>query len=372
MFTKLSPDELAKAGAAPKPDEKRPIVPVPADAPPMNFRHPTFGKPSKVWRYTMADGSLVGYVGRFDYRLEDGSPAKEVLPITFCEVTGKRPAWRSKGFPEPRPLYRLHEFAERPEAAVLICEGEKCADAAAELLPEMICTTPPGGAKAPSKADWVCMKGRRVIIATDADQPGREFGDEVARLVRDAGAAEVLHLPGEALRQDAAEGYDIADAVEDGITADQVRRAIRAYDDPGEEDWPFRVNRRGVWKRTDRQDKETGEIKSDWRPICTELHVLADTRNVEGEDWGRLLKLTDRDGKSKTWAMPMSLLAGDGTAIRDRLYSMGLVGQPTKFAREGLLEYIATARPKEKARCVARIGWGGDAFVLPSRTMGDF
>ncbi|WP_108221625.1 DUF3987 domain-containing protein [Cereibacter azotoformans] len=233
---RFTPEELAKAGTAPKADGRRPVVPVPADAPPMDFRHTKLDKPSSVWRYTTADGGLVGYVARFDFKGKDGEPDKTYLPITFCEAPGKRPAWMAKAFPEPRPLYRLHEFTQRPEAALLIGEGEKVADAAAGLLPEVIGTTPPGGAKAPSKADWAYVKGRRVIIATDADKPGREFGDEVARLAREAGAAEILHLPGEELRSDAPEGYDLADAVEEGISADQVRRAIRAYEFPASSD----------------------------------------------------------------------------------------------------------------------------------------
>ncbi len=137
-------------------------------------------------------------------------------------------------------------------------------------------------------------------------------------------------------------------------------------------DWPFRVSKKGVQKRVDRLDKKTGQPSSEWHTICTELHVVAETRDADSEDWGRLLKLTDRDGKSKTWAMPMALMAGDGSAIRDRLFSLGLIGQPTKFAREALLEYIGTAAPDVRARCVSRIGWTGGAFVLPAATMGEF
>ena len=153
---------------------------------------------------------------------------------------------------------------------------------------------------------------------------------------------------------------DFEDCFDGGNTENDSGEAKR--------DWPFRVNRRGVWRRVDMIDKKTKEITSERRLICSELHVLAETRDADGEEWGRLLKLTDRDGRAKLWAMPMAMLAGDGSAIRDRLYSLGLVPQPSKFAREAVLEYIASATPERKARCIGRIGWTGDAFVLPART----
>ncbi len=40
-------------------------------------------------------------------------------------------------------------------------------------------------------------------------------------------------------------------------------------------------------------------------------------------------------------------------------------------ARNRLHEYISTCRPDERAQCVRRIGWHGDAFVLPDETIGD-
>jgi hypothetical protein len=42
-----------------------------------------------------------------------------------------------------------------------------------------------------------------------------------------------------------------------------------------------------------------------------------------------------------------------------------------KFARDALHEYITTARPTEKARCVGRIGWQGRVFVSFNRNYGE-
>ena len=43
----------------------------------------------------------------------------------------------SAGFPNPRPLYNLASPCPAPRAPVLVVEGEKAADAAAEIFPDL-------------------------------------------------------------------------------------------------------------------------------------------------------------------------------------------------------------------------------------------
>ncbi|WP_281502936.1 DUF927 domain-containing protein [Ancylobacter crimeensis] len=286
---------------------------------------------------------------------------------------------------------------------VLITEGEKSRDAAAVLFPDMVVTTPAHGAKSPHLTDFAPLAGRVVVIAIDNDGAGQQFGDKVCDLVRTAGADAVLHLPpdrlgawrwqdGEKLLRDEPlpEGWDLADALEEGWTAEAV---AALYSDPaflppyrdaeeretlrrreaGEPEettrWPFRLAANGVEKRIERADKETGMITVEWRWFCSLLDVAAETRSSDGEEWGRLLVVTDRDRRTKEWAMPMAMLAGDGTAYRERLLSLGLVMAPGKFARDALHEYISTARPEVKARCVGRVGWHVRSFTLSTLTV---
>lgn len=405
MFDPLTPDELASANAAPKPDDKQPIVPVPDDAPQMAFKHPKFGEPSKAWPYHDAAGKLVGYVARFDYQDADGAARKDYLPITYCALTGGKTGWRAKGIPDPRPLYNLPGIVTRTHAPIIVAEGEKAADAAAALFPDLVATTPPHGAKSPHKADWSVLAGRKVVIATDNDDAGQEFGDSVCALAREAGATSILHLhpdrlgvwvwkDGQKVRRDGAipQGWDIADAIDEGWTADAVAASLddpaffRPYldaearetqrrRDAGEPEelacWPFRVVKNGVEKRIERTDKETGAVTTEWKWFCSPLEIVAETRSAAGEDWGRLLCVTDRDGRKKEWAMPMQMMAGDGTGYRERLLSLGLIMAPSRFARDALHEYISTARPGVKARCVNRIGWGRSTFALPNISIGD-
>jgi putative DNA primase/helicase len=106
-------------------------VPAPANAGPHPVAHIKRGKPERSWVYVDALGARLGVVYRF--RTSDGG--KEVLPCVFAEhAKSTAREWRWLGFPEPRPLYGLLELANAPEAKVLIVEGEKCADAARELL----------------------------------------------------------------------------------------------------------------------------------------------------------------------------------------------------------------------------------------------
>lgn len=125
----------------------------------------------------------------------------------------------------------------------------------------------------------------------------------------------------------------------------------------------FRLSERGVEKRHEEKEGE-----AEWRWFCSRLKIAAETRNAEGEDWGRLLIVRDRDGLDHHWPMPMELLAGDGAEYRQRLLSLGLVLAPGPKAKTALHEYITTWRPKERIRCVSRIGWHGQTFVLPDRS----
>lgn len=409
MFAPLSAEETATtAPAAPHPArEKTPIVPVPATAPPMKFKHPKLGEPSKAWPYHNAEGRLVGYVARWDFNDAAGALRKEVMPVTYCDLGNGKAGWRSKGMPSPRPLFALPAILADPGAMVMVVEGEKTADAAAALFPDLVVTTPAHGAKSPHLTDFAPLARRTVVVATDSDKPGTEYGDKVCELARAAGATRVLHLhpdrlgawrwqDGEKVLREGPipDGWDLADALAEGWTAETVaemrddpaffptymdaaeRKAARAAlgeDEPPEEDegrgWPFHLVWNGIEKRVERTDKETGIVTVEWRWFCSLLEVDAETRSAEGEEWGRLLKITDRDRRVKTWAMPMSMLAGDGTAYRERLLSLGLVMAPGRFARDALHEYISTARPDAKAQCVGRVGWHGRVFVFSNQTV---
>ncbi len=104
--------------------------------------------------------------------------------------------------------------------------------------------------------------------------------------------------------------------------------------------------------------------------ISSRLDVTACTRNDVSEEHGRLLEFDDIDGFRHRWSMPMELLAGDGTAYREQLLSLGLRIAPGSKARQLLNFYIQSSNPKARARCVSRTGWHKTSFVLPDETIG--
>lgn len=106
-----------------------------------------------------------------------------------------------------------------------------------------------------------------------------------------------------------------------------------------------------------------------WAWVCSPVEVAAKTRSGDGEDWGRLLRVTDDDGEPHEWAMPMEMLAGDGGEYRRRLLALGARIAPGKAGRDRLHEYLSNASPDTRARCVDRIGWHGGRFILPGDGM---
>lgn len=144
-----------------------PIVPAPADASPPPRAHIKRGIPQKVWTYRDAEGRVLGYVYRF---LRSGG-GKEVLPLVWARNDDTGVAeWHWMQWQEPtRPLYGLDRLAAKPDAVVVVVEGEKCADVGHEELPDFAVVSWPGGGKAEGKADWSPLAGRKVVTWADAD-----------------------------------------------------------------------------------------------------------------------------------------------------------------------------------------------------------
>jgi putative DNA primase/helicase len=127
----------------------------------------------------------------------------------------------------------------------------------------------------------------------------------------------------------------------------------------------FRVDETGVWARG------LGEDGDDLL-ICSMLEITAKTRDAQGGEWGRLLEWTDDDGQRHIWAMPMTMLAGDGSDVRAQLLSGGMTLETKRKARELLNSYLQSHKPEAYARCVPRVGWYGERnYVLPDETLGD-
>lgn len=164
------------------------------------------------------------------YRDEDGTPWLNVYRHekpdggkAFSQCDLKAGKWIEKNghrLPDRRPLYRLDTFARRPAGSIVLVEGEKCADALTKL--GIDATTTLGGAGGINKADFRPLRGWRVLIWPDADQPGRKYAETAATMLLQVGA-EPLIIP---IPKGQAAGWDVADAIRDGWTVEEIRAQL--------------------------------------------------------------------------------------------------------------------------------------------------
>lgn len=162
----------------------KPMTPATIPAPPVHGAE-------AHWRY-----SPTFVVARF--------PGKKIRPLSWSGS-----AWEWKAPPAPRPLLNLEQLTARPNAAVLVVEGEKTCDAAARLFPKVVAITWASGCKAIDKSDWTPLKGRRVILWPDHDAPGNDAMRRLAQLLLKVGVQDVRIISNP---PDAPEAWDLADS----------------------------------------------------------------------------------------------------------------------------------------------------------------
>lgn len=129
----------------------------------------------------------------------------------------------------------------------------------------------------------------------------------------------------------------------------------------------FTLNDKGVWFHPDPPLKGENTPAPTW--VCSPLKIVAITRDHNNENHGRLLEFSDVDGIQHIWSMPMELLAADGAEYRRTLLSMGLQINGSREAKTLLSLYIQQNVPKQRVRCVTKLGWHGPTFVFPDETI---
>lgn len=178
-------------------------------------------KPAALHTYTDRDGQPLFW--RIRLAAEDGE--KVIRPMSFSD--GKYVA-REPRFQGKKPLYRLHELSG--DDPVFVVEGEMCADRLAALG---ITGTTSGGAQSAPKADWTPLRGRKVIVWPDADEPGARYARDVIDALRTLDAAvEMVDIKAMSLPEKA----DCVDWLNQhtGATADDVLQLPRIEPAPPE------------------------------------------------------------------------------------------------------------------------------------------
>ena len=359
------------------------IIPVPLEVPAFcedtcEGYNKKFGcNPSALYPYYTAEGGIAQYMVRWDGIIQkDGTTKKETRPYVYAQNDKGRKLWVSMGMPSPYPLYNLTEILKRSGDPVLVVEGEKTAERAKSLFPDYVVTTTMYGGKSPNQTDWSPLKGRNILIAPDFDEVGQQYGDTVYQLCE---GKSIQFLPIQKIAKellgmmDLPPGYDLADAIDDGLKEELDKNAsldsfIFPYITQLEKESQslpkdFRFDdRRNVQYRTEEKNKETGEWEEKWKFLCSYLVVTHFMRDGKSDEWARILKILDQDGVQKEFRMPMSLLAGDGNVLKEKLLSLGVL---FNFAVTNILKnYIALSKPKTRARAFDKTGWDGNCYIL--------
>ncbi|MCY4196580.1 MAG: CHC2 zinc finger domain-containing protein [Rhodobacteraceae bacterium] len=190
---------LPPAQAVGNPDDPRewPLAEIPEDAPMprqgcLRVIFPKIGELSVLratswYPYRDLDGRLVAMVAR---RNRTGG-GKDIYPLTWrIRPADQMGYWTVTGWPSGarKPVYGVERMSgAKPPLSLLVVEGEKTADAAAELLwrEGWICLSPMGGGKAAAHADWTFLAKHYasvsdktvIVLWPDADQPNGAHSD---------------------------------------------------------------------------------------------------------------------------------------------------------------------------------------------------
>jgi len=371
---------------APEADGWECLIPVPEDATAPPVANPRQGRPSSRYEYRTAAGRLGFFIDRYQ-----GKDGKSFAQLTFWRNAAGRTEWRWKSPPAPRLLYGLELLTARPDAPVIVCEGEKAAEAARLLFPEFVCVSWPGGANAVDKAGWAPLAGRDVTLWPDLDEPGAACMVKLTSILSaltTAPAALYLVKP-QAFGlnnkgDDSADllGWDAARCAaactggewRTAIAAPAVEKAAtpkaeKASNPATASRTCYSLEVGGVYFTDTDRDGNQGAPK--W--ICSYLEPIARVRNPDNHGWGLLVRLYDADKFEHKLVIPMTLFRGDGLEVAGMLLDAGLT--MATGGRQKVIAYLQSARPDARARITSRTGWHTTSdspavYVLPERAFG--
>lgn len=332
-------------------------------------------KPDAIWRYATAEGETAFHVARWDEK--DGK--KEIRPVSWREGEG----WAFAAWPDQRPLYRLDEITATPGANIVICEGEKAANAAAAIFPKSIVTTSSGGSQAAAKTDWSPLAGRRVLIWPDNDAAGRKYAEQVAQIVAaldcavsiiDAAALAAINPAGGA--REPVEKWDAADAAAEWSDLGALRKAAANFAKPFDAGpafvsyGPYDMTASGLTVELEKGRGENKTTEQHW--IAAPFEIIGACRDPHGREWGKFLRWLDPDGRAHNRHVAESALQGDPAALCAALASDGLRINRTR--QRDFAGYLSGAIVKRRVTTVFKTGWhdigGQSVFVLPEITIG--
>ena len=185
------------------------------EKPPFGADAPRLGKAVAQWCYTDSQGDQLYWIQRFEDPSKPdkrGKPKKTMVHRTWLDGKWhfpKRTDAFTSEWPSPRPLLGQYELTRRPEAPVLVVEGETTFDAACLLFSQHVVITWSNGSKAVGRVDWSPLAGRNVTIWPDNDQDGEQCATKLVGILHGIGADSVSVVTPPA---GVPVGWDLADA----------------------------------------------------------------------------------------------------------------------------------------------------------------
>lgn len=176
------------------------------------------------YAYKDAEGNTLGYA----LRLEDKDGTKITPTLTYCQNDRGDKQWRWKGLGNDRPLYGLDQLTLKPNAPVLIVEGEKTCEAARVLFPQHAVITWSGGCGSVHKSDWSILKERDVTIWPDHDKAGLGAALKIGDILSNHGnnSTRCIDLPSSLPHK-----WDLADVMPEHLSLNDILSHSKTRDE---------------------------------------------------------------------------------------------------------------------------------------------
>lgn len=334
------------------------------------------------------------------FRLEAPDPqditkvAKKFLPATFVSCPDGSCKWQYTAPPAPRLIYGRYALETMPGVPVLMVEGEKCADEAQRVFPEVPVVTWSGGSNAVGKTDFSPLKGRDVIIMPDHDEPGAKAAKALEKALQEVGANSIRIVDIERLFFDkvghALSGGDIVDLLAAGAQIDGIDAfpLVQSSETPTKQevlptdlsidahlleaygyeiDLPdiFKLTKHGLTKDV---ENNRGEIVTVF--VASPIAIIGRSWTAaDGAGWGKVAAYLTPRGTWETLIIPDVMTASDGREMREILARNGVICGQSHQERQALREYFAYAQTDTIVEVATRCGWKGQSFVLPDRVI---
>lgn len=182
-----------------------------------------------------------------------------------------------------------------------------------------------------------------------------------------------LYLP------DRADGkkFGVDDYLAAGNSLESLKTFTKAPKISKSEEWRpdgipngFKLKEGGLYAQEIKEDSDGNPLEREFR-IGALLIVEALVRNKKSEDWGRVLRFKDPDGMLHIWVCPATLLGADTSDFHRELVRLGYILASGSKSKHLLEDFVKHSSPKARIRCVPKIGWHNEIFVLPDEIFGN-